>query len=738
MQTKRKAGLLIVFLLITVAMAVAFFPSVNGNVAEGLGSITAIDTDSLDGATRTIFDSISYARSIHILAMLLLGFGFLMVFLRGHEFTTLTATFLAASISIPVYLLVKSFLPGEFEVMNISGFLYAEFAAASLLICMGAVLGRLKMEQYFVLAILFTLAYIFNEWLLLESGLFEGFLDTGGSVAIHAFGAYFGLGVVATTAKKFQDKPGPKADKISNEFCLLGSMILWLFWPSFTSAVVAPELGYLTVLNTVLALCGSTLATYVFSKLIRGKIEVEDIANAALAGGVCIGSTCSTANPGFAMVIGICAGTLSTLGLCHHRSQGVQAHPGHRHLRRAQPPRYARPAGRPVRHRHHRQRGRPGGRCGGHRGGGPGSGPGLRRHPGPLRHQGGSLTATKGTSSWRRSKGCLRQPHRQGKDRRVSGGPFMVCPALGGGLRTRRVGPGACLDGTLPVGTSEATSRRSAPGAPPARRGSPFLPRNGEKEGRGCAPGPRGFHSRSFPLAGFWDCCLWDGRGAITTGILKPIWDAFSSEKYAEKAFCERKFPNQGYTDGCRNSPSTGTMRHNRQNERARASGPQNRGSRGHCPRRSFPPAFSGESRAPRPESGGNPRGRSGPAPVLTGPPCQLRQGDAHSPAGPSSRGCICSPPQGGSHRGGDQPHLCHQGGRFAHRVILAEGDEVVVLPAQQFPDVPGRAPQAVVGGHRHHHRPAIAQMGLGRHGHRGVGDAGGQFWPGCSRCRGR
>ena len=41
---------------------------------------------------------------------------------------------------------------------------------------------------------------------------------------------------------------------------------------------------------------------------------MEDIANAALAGGVCIGSTCSTANPGFAMVIGICAGTLSTLG----------------------------------------------------------------------------------------------------------------------------------------------------------------------------------------------------------------------------------------------------------------------------------------------------------------------------------------------------------------------------------------------------------------------------------------
>ena len=54
-------------------MAVAFFPSVNSNVAEGLSSITAIDESSLDGATQTIFDSISYARSIHILAMLLVA-----------------------------------------------------------------------------------------------------------------------------------------------------------------------------------------------------------------------------------------------------------------------------------------------------------------------------------------------------------------------------------------------------------------------------------------------------------------------------------------------------------------------------------------------------------------------------------------------------------------------------------------------------------------------------------------
>ena len=80
------------------------------------------------------------------------------------------------------------------------------------------------------------------------------------------------------------------------------------------------------------------------------------------------------------------------------------------------------------------------------------------------------------------------------------------------------------------------------PVAPPARRGSPFLPRNGEKEGRGQAPWTPGFYGRSFPLAGFGVSCLWCGRGAISSGMLRPIWDAFFRKKYAGKHFCERKF----------------------------------------------------------------------------------------------------------------------------------------------------------------------------------------------------
>ena len=311
----RNTVFLIIALIVCIGVAIAFCPAVNKNIAEGMAQLTgqSIDTSSMSYDARTIFDTLCYNRSIHILAMLLLGFGFLMVVVRGHGYSSITATLLAVSTAIPVYMLIKSFM-GEGSALSIDAFMWAEFAAASLLIAIGAPLGRLTMDQYLLMGALFIPVYLFNEWLILESGMFTGFQDTGGSVVIHAFGAYFGLGLVATTAKKFENGPSCESDSVSNQFSLLGSLVLWVFWPSFTSAVASPERVVLTAINTVFALAGETLATYICSKLIRGKVDIEDIANASLAGGVAIGSTCDIANPGMSMLIGIAAGILSTVG----------------------------------------------------------------------------------------------------------------------------------------------------------------------------------------------------------------------------------------------------------------------------------------------------------------------------------------------------------------------------------------------------------------------------------------
>jgi ammonium transporter Rh len=105
-----------------------------------------------------------------------------------------------------------------------------------------------------------------------------------------------------------------ESDSTSDRYSMLGSMMLWIFWPSFCAALVPASRMPHTVVNVILALCASTLTTYLVSVSIRKKISIADIANAALAGGVAIGSTCMDASHTLAVIIGVMAGGLSTFG----------------------------------------------------------------------------------------------------------------------------------------------------------------------------------------------------------------------------------------------------------------------------------------------------------------------------------------------------------------------------------------------------------------------------------------
>ena len=283
-------------------------------------TVLLVTTGSLLGA-ETISNNIiteiinvqKYNRSIHVMAMLLVGFGFLMVFVRKYGRSALTATFLLVSVAIPMYFVVTGGANGDIDKM-----ILAEFGAASLLICAGSVLGRLKMIQYILLGLLFIPCYAFNEWIVLSGGLGligkDIFVDVGGSIVIHAFGALFGLGAIFSLTTKTEYETPVESDDTSDRYSLLGSMVLWVFWPSFCAALVPPADIPATVINVVLSLCGATIATYFASSFFRKKITVEDVANASLAGGVAIGATCNFTTPTIAFVIGIIAGVLSTFG----------------------------------------------------------------------------------------------------------------------------------------------------------------------------------------------------------------------------------------------------------------------------------------------------------------------------------------------------------------------------------------------------------------------------------------
>ena len=304
-ESMKSKVLAIAFLVISIVIGVAMIPELNKYGVEALMVVAE--------------NEFMYEKAIHVLAMLLMGFGFLMVFVKKYGYTSITATYLVVALSLPLYMLLRPYLWGtsaDIGLANISMLLFAEFAAASLLIAIGGPLGRINTSQYLLIGLLFTPLYAINEWILFSGSIIPAgaFLDTAGSVMIHAFGAYFAFGMITMLTTQKERTISVETSKLSNEFAMLGSAALWIFWPSFCAALVSVDQIPLVAINTVLALCGSTLSTYVFSVLIRGKIEIADIANASLAGGVAIGATVAHVTPGLSMLIGLAAGMISVVG----------------------------------------------------------------------------------------------------------------------------------------------------------------------------------------------------------------------------------------------------------------------------------------------------------------------------------------------------------------------------------------------------------------------------------------
>jgi ammonium transporter Rh len=282
--------------------------------------LAAAQTTVSETLVNTVREVQQYNFAIHILAMLLVGFGFLMVFVKRYGYGATTGTYLIVAIGIPLYIGLRStgILSAEpVGAHTIKGLLLAEFAVASALIAMGAVLGRVRIYQYAILTAILVPLYMINERLVLDGGLgiTKGFTDSAGSIIIHAFGAYFGLGLALALFNKRQLDLEVPSDATSDRFSMIGSMVLWLFWPSFCSAVVPMEQFAATAVNTILALCGATAATYVFTLIFRrGNIAISDMANAALAGGVAIGATCNVVSSQCALIIGAVAGALCVFG----------------------------------------------------------------------------------------------------------------------------------------------------------------------------------------------------------------------------------------------------------------------------------------------------------------------------------------------------------------------------------------------------------------------------------------
>ena len=120
---------------------------------------------------------------------------------------------------------------------------------------------------------------------------------------------------------------------------------------------------------------------------------------------------------------------------------------------------------------------------------------------------------------------------------------------------------------TLRVGGSEAALGAQRPGGPACPAGVPISPEKWGERGPGLRPWTPGFMARSLSFARFGDRWLWYDSGAVSSGMLRPIWDAFSRENMLESIFAKeslQSLPLGGRTvrGTVRSGPGEATINH--------------------------------------------------------------------------------------------------------------------------------------------------------------------------------
>lgn len=250
--------------------------------------------------------------------MIFVGFGFLMTFLKKYGYSSVGFNMLIAAFGLQWGTLLQGFwhMKANKISINITRMINADFSTATVLISFGAVLGKTSPVQMLIMAILEITLFACNEHLVAELGA----TDIGASMTIHAFGAFFGLAVARVLYRPCLKNGHVNDSSVyhSDVFAMIGTLFLWLFWPSFNSAIAKEgEAQKRAIINTYFSLAACTLTAFATSSLVekRGKLDMVHIQNATLAGGVAVGS-CADLNilPFAAMLIGSIAGIISVVG----------------------------------------------------------------------------------------------------------------------------------------------------------------------------------------------------------------------------------------------------------------------------------------------------------------------------------------------------------------------------------------------------------------------------------------
>ena len=281
-------------------------------------------------------------QDIHV--MVFIGFGFFLVFLKNYSWTSIGYTYLIASWAIQIAILFRGFwhqIIGYYIdstrdwrklELSIEYLIQADFAATAVLVTFGAILGKCSLFQLWCVATIEVFFYSVNEAIIV---LIFKVIDFGGSMIIFTFGGFFGLSVALFYSRKNAIKDDEHigfGNYFSDMISMSGTLFLFCFFPSFNAALatgpailpndpalttgqylIAGTAHHRAIINTYLSMACSVIATIFVSKFTHGgKLNMEIVLNASLAGGVAVAACASYIHIPFgAMIAGFVVGCFS-------------------------------------------------------------------------------------------------------------------------------------------------------------------------------------------------------------------------------------------------------------------------------------------------------------------------------------------------------------------------------------------------------------------------------------------
>nr|XP_045721963.1 ammonium transporter Rh type A [Mirounga angustirostris] len=215
-------------------------------------------------------------QDVHV--MIFVGFGFLMTFLKKYGFSSVGINLLIAALGLQWGTFIQGIIHhhGQTIYIGVKNMINADFSTATVLISFGAVLGKISPAQMLIMTIIEITVFAGNEYVVGE--VFKA-SDIGASMTIHAFGAYFGLAVAGVLYRPGLRWGHEKEESVyhSDLFAMIGTLFLWIFWPSFNSAIAeTTEQQYTAIVNTYFSLAACVLTAYAFSSFVgkRGKLDM--------------------------------------------------------------------------------------------------------------------------------------------------------------------------------------------------------------------------------------------------------------------------------------------------------------------------------------------------------------------------------------------------------------------------------------------------------------------------------